>query len=60
MKKSRIGIHWAALPAAIYGLVIVWTRYGVLATLVGALFGLLLVLYVEHRARKRRDRTDNS
>lgn len=57
MNKARIRVHWAWVPTAVFVAILAWTEYGALFAVSTMLAGLLLGLYVEHRARKRRERS---
>ena len=60
MSRLGIRIRWTMVPMAIVVALIGWNEFGPIAAVSLMLAGLLLGLYVDHRAHKRRDRTDNS
>jgi CHASE2 domain-containing sensor protein len=51
---SRLRIHWAWVPAAIFSVVVGLFRWGWLTTLALVLAGLLVAAYAEWRAARRR------
>jgi Flp pilus assembly protein TadB len=60
MNDKRIHIHWAWAPAAIFGVVVSWIRYGPAVTAVVVIGGLLVAFYAEWKARGRRAAEDDS
>jgi Flp pilus assembly protein TadB len=56
--RPKLRIHWAWLPAAIAWVVVIGIRYGLLAAVLVTAGGLGFGLYIERRARRRRERSD--
>ena len=52
--RSRIRIHWAWLPAGVFGVAVAIHRWGWLAALGIVAAGLALAGYAEWRAARRR------
>jgi len=53
-RGSRLRIHWAWFPAAIFCVVVGLFRWGWLTTLALVLAGLLVAAYAEWRAARRK------
>jgi CHASE2 domain-containing sensor protein len=53
-RGSRLRIHWAWVPAAIFCVVVGLFRWGWLTTLALVLAGLLVAAYAEWRAARRK------
>ena len=60
MSEKRIHIHWGWAPAAIFGVVVSWVRYGPVVTALVVLGGLMAAFYAEWKARRRRAAGDDS
>jgi hypothetical protein len=58
VRRHRLRIHWAWVPAAIFSIFVGWSRYGWMTTVLAVLAGLSLAAYAEWRARRRRRAID--
>ena len=54
MKRGRLRIHWAWVPAGVFYLALNWYRYGPVFAILTLVAAAGLVVYVETRASRRR------